>query len=331
MLAGEILMKRFSVTGSWIIALLIATLCIQPLKADYQKAVAYYNQGRFEQAIQELKADLDQNPTWEFGYRLLGLSYLGYKNNALAVSALTRAVELKSTAFSTYFGLEQAYFNLQKYDNCITALNQGEPLAAKEKEPEKSKAKLYKLRGAAYYRMNKFNEAANDLTNALRVDQSDWADFSMLGICYFNLSRLDEAIPALEKALSMKPGQTATAEMLGKAYFKKGIAALSAKQYAATVQALMKADDYDPKNGYIYYNLAEAYLFLKKYPEAEKALGQAAELMPKSMEVFWRMGLVYEKQKKWDLALKAYKKAGEIDQSKEVKDAIARVTENMKK
>jgi len=312
-------------------ALVIAILFIQSTKADYKQAVVYYNQGRYEQAIQELKADLDQNSEWEFGHRLLGLSYLSLKNNALAVSALTRAVQLKSTAFSTYFGLGQAYFNMQKYDNCIATMNQGEQFAAKEKESEKAKSKLYKLRGAAYYRTNKFSEAANDLTNTLRVDQSDWSDFSMLGICYFNLNRLDEATPALEKALAMKPGQSVTIEVLGKIYFKKGIAALSAKQYPAAIQLLFKARDYDPKNGYIYYNVAEAYLFEKKYPEAEKALSQAAELMPRSMEVFWRMGLVYEKQKKWDLALKAYNKAGEINSSKEINDAIARVNQNMKK
>jgi protein O-GlcNAc transferase len=324
-------MKRCSVAGFLAFILVSAVFFVQPTKADYKQAVAYYNQGRYEQAIQELKADLDQNSDWEFGQRLLGLSYLSLKNNALAVSALTRAVQLKSTSFSAYIGLGQAYFNMQKYDNCIATLNQGEPFSAKEKEPEKAKAKLYELRGAAYYRTNRFSEAANDLTNALRADQSDWSNFSMLGICYFNLNRLDEAISALEKALSMKPGQSATIEVLGKIYFKKGIAALSAKQYPATIQVLLKAKDYDPKNGYIYYNLAEAYLFEKKYPDAEKALSQAAELMPRSMEVFWRMGLIYEKQKKWDLALKAYNKASEINPSKEIKEAIARVNQNMKK
>ena len=324
-------MKRCSLAGFLALFLIVAEFFVQPANADYKQAVAYYNQGRFEQAIQELKADLDQNSEWEFGQRLLGLSYLGLKNNALAISALTRAVQLKSTAFSTYFGLGQAYFNMQKYDNCIAVLNQGEQFAAKEKEPDKARAKLYELRGAAYYRTNKFSEAATDLTNTLRVDQSDWSNFSMLGICYFNLNRFDEAIPALEKALTMKPGQSATIDVLGKVYFKKGIAALSAKQYQPATQSLLKAKDYNPKDGYIYYNLAEAYLFEKKYPEAEKALSQAADLMPKSMEVFWRMGLVYEKQKKWDLALKAYNKAGEISPSKEIKDAIARVNQNMKK
>ena len=323
-------MRRYAFIG--FVALILANgLLVVPVKADYKQAVAFYNQKRFDKAIQELKTDLDRNPDWEFGHRLLGLCYLGLNNNALAVSALSRAIQLKSTAFSAYYGLGQAHFNMQKYENCIAALNQGESLAAKEKEPEREKAKLYKLRGSAYYQTGKYEDAKEDLTNAIRVNQSDWTVFSMLGVSYFNLNRLDEAIQTLEKALSMKPGQSETTDILGKAYFKKGVAALSGKQYAAAVQSLLKARDSNPKNGYVFYNLAEAYLFQKKYPEAEKALNQAAELMPRSPEVNWRMGLVYEKQKKWDLALNAYKKAGEISPSKEIKEAIARVTENKKK
>ena len=53
-------------------------------------------------------------------------------------------------------------------------------------------------------------------------------------------------------------------------------------------------------------------------------------MMPKSLDVYARMGLIYEKQKKWDLALNAYNKAEEISPSKEMKEAIKRVTENKK-
>ncbi len=314
-----------------LLPVLAGLMALRPAPADYKQAVAYYNQGRYDRAIQELKPDLDLNPDWEFGHRLLGLSYLGLKNNALAVASLSRAVQLKSGAFSTYYGLGQAYFNLQKYDNCVTVLNQGEPLAAKEKDPDKERARLYKLRGSAYYRMDKFSEAANDLTNALRSDQADWADFFMLGICYFNLDRISEAIQALEKALSVKPGQSTITDMLAKAWFKKGIADLSGKQYPEAVRSLMKARDYNPADGYIYYNLAEAHLFEKKYAEAEKALIQAAELMPRSADVHARLGLVYEKQKKWDAALKAYKKADEISPANWIKESIARVVENKKR
>ncbi len=81
-----------------------AALACAPLAADYKQAVAYYMQGRYDRAIQELKPDLDQNPEWEFGHRLAGLSYLKLKNNALAIASLSRAVALKSKAFSTYLG-----------------------------------------------------------------------------------------------------------------------------------------------------------------------------------------------------------------------------------
>jgi protein O-GlcNAc transferase len=324
-------MRRYRILFLILVIAVQVASGMMPLWADYKQAVAYYNQGRYAQAIQELKPDLDKNPEWEFGYRLLGLCYLNLNNNALAVSSLSRALELKSTSFSAYYGLGEAYFNMQKYDDCIAVLNRGESFAAKEKDPEKEKAKLFKLRGSAYFRANRFSEAANDLTNALRVNQSDWADFSMLGISYLKLNRTDEAIQALEKADSMKPGQNVITDSLGKAYLKSGVTSLSSKQYTSAIQFLTKARDHDPKNGFVYYNLAEAYLFDKKYAEAEKALTQTISLMPNSVEAYTRLGLVYEKQKKWDPALTAYKKAASINPAKEIKEAIERVIENKKK
>jgi tetratricopeptide (TPR) repeat protein len=306
-------------------SVLFAFWLAQPAMADYKQAVAYYNQGHYDKAMQELKPDLDQNPDWEPGHRLLGLCYLNLKNYALAENSLKRAAQLKSPAFATYYGLGLAYCNMQKYDACVNALNQGEPLAGNDK------AKLSKLRGSAYFELNKFTEAANDLTNSIRANQSDWMDYYMLGMSYLNLNRTDEGIQTLEKALSMKPGQNSITDPLGKAYLKKGAAALSSKQYGQATQFLLKAKDYDPKNGYVYYNLGEAYLFEKQYPDAEKAYGKTAELMPQSFDVYVRLGLVYEKQKKWDLALNAYRKAEGINPSKATKDAIARVNENKKK
>jgi tetratricopeptide (TPR) repeat protein len=302
----------------------------EPSRADYKQAVAYYSQGQYAKAIQELKSDLEQNPDWESGHRLLGLCYLGLQNNSLAASELGQAVKLKSPAFSAYYGLGLAYFNMQKYDSCIGALNQGEPFAVKEKEPEKEKAKLYKLRGAAYYRSGKFNEAVSDLTNSIRTSQSDWSDYSTLGAAYLSLDRIDEGIQALEKSLSMKAGQSETISLLSKAYLSKGISSLTGKQYPVAVQYLMKARDYDPKNGNVHYRLGEAYLLQKKYPEAEKSLSQAIDLQPDNADAYQRIGSVYENQKKWDLALGAYKKADLINPSKVSKDAIERVNENKK-
>jgi len=293
---------------------------------DYKQAVAFYSQQRYDKAIQEIKPDLDLNPEWEFGHRLMGLCYLNLKNNALAIASLTRAVQLKSKEFTTYQALGQAYFNMQKFDNCVQILNQGEQFAA-----DADKYKLHHLRGSAHYRLEKFNEAVNDLTAAIRSQSADWTDFSQLGIAFYNLNRYDDAIPALLKALAMKPMHNATTEFLGKCYFKKGVAALAAKQYDQALDLLRKARENNPKDGFVYYNMAEASLFQRNYAEAEKALNQALDLMPRSAAVFQRMGLVYEKQKKWDLSLNAYQKANELNPSPGLKEAIARISELKKR
>ncbi len=321
-------MKRSSWTAILILIPVLIACSLPALRADYKQAVALYNRGQFDKAIQELKPDLDANPDWEFGHRLVGLCYLGLKNNALAVSSLTRAVQLKSTSFSTYFGLAQAYVNMQKYDSAIQTLAQGEPFLPKE---EKERYKFYHLRGTANFKMQRFMDSVNDMTAALRIDGSDWTNFYELGVSYYQLNRFDEAIQSLQRASALKPGQSINSELLGKAYFKKGVAALSNNQYAEAVDQLRKARDIAPRDGYIFYNLAEAYLFQKNYAEAEKALSQALEIMPKSAEVHMRLGLVYEKQKKWDPAISAYQKAYEISPSPALKESIARVTENKKR
>ncbi len=318
-------MKRFRRTSVVVASLASVLLAASAALADYKQAVAYYAQGKYDKAIQELKPDLDQNPDWEFGHRLVGLCYLNLKNNALAISSLTRAVQLKSKEFSTYYGLGQAYFNMQKYDDCIQALTQGESLAKPADE-----YKMHHLRAAAFFRESRYNETVNEVTEALRHGNGDWTDYSQLGIAYHNLRRYDEAIQALQKSAALNPGQSTTSEFLGKAFLAKGAQALEGKQYAQALDMLRKAKDFNPKDGYVYYNMAEALLFQKNYAEAEKSLLQAQDLLPKNADVQVRLGLVYEKQKKWDAALKAYQNALEITPAPGIKDAISRVNEEKK-
>jgi tetratricopeptide (TPR) repeat protein len=309
---------------------LLLTAGITPARADYKEAVALYSRGEYEKAIQELQPDLENNRDWEFGHRLLGLCYLSLNNNALAASSLSRAADLGSTSFSTYLGLAQAYFNMKKYGDCVKALERGESFAAKDPSPDASRAKLYNLRGSAYYRMNAFKEAIADLTRAMRLTQPGWTDYTMLGIAFYNESRTDEAVEALEKTLSLNPDQPAVKEILGKAFLNRGADALSKKQFTAATGFFKKAEAYDPGNGFIYYNLAETYLFSKNYTNAEKALNQAAKLLPGNADVLQRLGLVYEKMKKWDLSLDAYKKAQKAAPSKSLTEAIERVENNKK-
>ncbi len=313
----------------WIAGCTLAAVLSQvPLAmADYKQAVAFFNQGRFEKVIQELKPDLEASPDWEFGHRLMGLSYLRLRNNALAISSLSRAVQLESKTPGTFLALGEAYFNMRRYDRCIEILNKGEELV----KAANDRHLLFHIRGSAHYMLESYDDAARQLTAAIRYKGSEWTDFSQLGIAYCNLDRLDESIEALNKALALKPGHNATTEFLGKAYFKKGVEALTGKDYDQALDYFGKARLNNPSDGYIYYNMAEAQLFQQDYGQAEQSLNKALELMPRSAEVFQRLGLVLEKQKKWDLSLNAYQKALELRPSPPLEESVKRVTELKKR
>lgn len=327
---GEAMGKRRMGFGRFIGRLTVtagAVLMVLPAVSDWKQAVAYFNQGKFDLSIQELKPDLDKNPDWEYGHRLAGMCYLNLKNNALAIVELSRAVQLQSKAYAAYQGLALAYFNSDKLDNCIQSLSQGEQFA---KDPS-DLYNLHHLRGAAYYRLQKYDQAVDDLTGAIRIRATDWVDFSQLGIAYYNQNRYDEASQALQKALALKPGDNVTTQFLGKACFKQGVSALTAKQYPQAIDLLKKAASYNPSDGYVYYNLGEAYHYSNNYPEAEKAYNEALNLLPRNADIYQSLGLLYEKQKKWNQALSAYQKANELSPSPSLKEAITRMTEMKKK
>jgi superkiller protein 3 len=302
--------------------LLFAAAVVCPSLADYKQAVAYYTQGDYNRAIQALRPDLERSPDWEFGHRLLGLSYLNIGNNALAASSLSRAAELGSTTFATYYGLGQAYFNMRRYDDAISALNRSETLAAREKNQEVEGARVHTLRGTAYYRTNRFSEAINDLQRAVRVNSSDWTLFFMLGASHFNINRTDEAIQAFERAVALKPDEASVRDALGRAYLRRGVQALSGNRFQDAIQALLRARTYDPNNGFISYNLGEAHLFERRYAEAERELTAAAARLPSNAGVFTRLG---------EQALKAYRRAYELSPSHELRETIDRVTGNIRK
>ncbi len=302
------------------LALLLLPAAVSAALADYKLAVAYYSQGNYQKAIDELAPDLEANPTWEFGHRLTGLCHLALKNNSLAITSLSKAVQLKSTTSSVYIGLGQAYYNLDRFDKCLEALTQGESFA---KDPEKYR--LYRLKGSCHFRLKKYPEAIAEINRAMQYKVGEWGDYYELGMAFYHIEQTAEAVQALSKAVAMKPDHAPSLEILGKCYFKQGITALSTKQYESAQQLFQKASESNPKDPYAYYNLAEALLFLKKYPEAEKSLNQVLALQPQSGEAYQRLGLVFEKQKKWKQALGAYQKAESIKPAAANAEAIKRL------
>jgi tetratricopeptide (TPR) repeat protein len=299
--------------------------------ADYKQAVIYYTRGQCDKVIQEVKPDLEADPKWELGHRLLGLCYKKTKKYDLAVAELTRAIELKSPAFSTYMGLGEIYWEQNKFDKTAEILGVGEKYLkpSDEEQVKDIRYRLYHLRGSAHYRQKKYADAVRDLTQALRLNSNDAADFSQLGISYYHLGKYEDAIAALGKATSIKAGDRTSTEFLARCYQKRGETSLKNKQYKQAVEDLNKALGFNSTDGSIHYNLGLAYLLMNNYDAAESALMKAAELLPNNADTFQQLGYIYEKKKQYNKALDAYKKAYGLKKDPQVKAGIERVTQAM--
>ncbi len=291
--------------------------------ADWKQAVAYYNQGKYDKSIQEIKPVVETNPTWETGHRILGLSYLNTKKYDLAESSLARAIQLKSTSWSVYFGLAEAYEKLEKFDKIPEVLGAGQKYAQTADE----KYDLRHLRGSIHFRQKRYTDAVRDLSEAVKLKPGDFTDLHQLAASYYYGGKFDEALPLLTKAAGMKPDDPSLKNLLANSYRELGVAELKNKQYAKAVDDLNKAIEFNPKDGSTHYNLGLAYQLSSKYENAEQAFHKAEELLPNNFDVYNWLGYIYEKGKKYPEALTSYKKAYEIKKDPKIKASIDRVTE----
>lgn len=299
----------------------VQLLSISTARGDYKKAVALFSQGKYAQALDAIKPDAKKNPDWEFGHRLMGLCYVQLGQNSLAVASLAKAIQLKSTSFSTYQGLSQAYYNLGKYDNAANILITGEKYA----KTGADQYNLFHLRGSANLRRERYPEAISDLSSAIRLRRSSYLDFTELGAAYLGQKSYTEAINALEKALQMKPGHQPTREFLGRAYEMAGAESLRAKDFKKAVASLSKALEYKPADGSILYNLGSAYLLQDRFQEAEDPLVRASGLLENNAKVFKRLGYLYEMTRDLDRAINAYERAAQLDPSPDNKASVERI------
>lgn len=294
------------------------------LWADYQQAMIYYGRGMYDKAIEAIKPDVDAHPNdWEPGHRILGLCYVQTKRYTQAIASLTKAVQLKSNDFSTYWGLAIAYLATNQMGRVTSVLTEGERLA----KTSDQRYDLFHARGSAYFQQKHYNEAARDFTEALRLRSNDPNDYSQLGLSYYYTKRFDDAIPPLTKAVSLKPNDTALQDLLGRCYRHRGAAALEAKRYAQALEDLNKALTYNAKDGALYYDIGLAHLLLSHYDEAERALTRSAELLSGRPDPYQQLGFLYEKKKQYGKALEAYKKAYDLKKSPDLKASLERVTQ----
>lgn len=190
---------------------------------------------------------------------------------ALGEEGAALAADCKGIIPKLMFQMGKEAANAKDMDKAVELLSQVQKLAADYGQAEvAAEAKdlipqLYVAEGNALLNEKKFAEAAVEYQKALDLDGENGVAWLRLGMSKANSNDTEGALAAYTKAAEF--GQKAAADkQIGTIYLKAAVAAYKAKNYAATLENVLKSNEYGVKTANLYGGMAA--FNLKKYDQA---------------------------------------------------------------
>lgn len=162
----------------------------------------------FESAIQNLTMAVTLKPDYAQAFSMRGDTWMASGQPDSAVLDFNRSVQLSPKSAGTHFSLGNYFVSISNYDQALLSFSQ-----AIELEP---KSEYLYNRGLIYYHENEFENAINDLTYALTLDDSNVEALVVRGNIKDELGNSPEALLDFDAAIALNPEN-------GFAYFNRGI------------------------------------------------------------------------------------------------------------
>jgi len=323
---------------------------------DLNQGLEYFKTGKYAEAAAKFQAMVDSSPSYDFGYYMLGLSYMQLGKPKDAEAPLLKAIQINGSKFEYHHGLAKSYLERRDPARAVATLRAAEHLATAERQ----KLPLYSLRGFAYVALEKWPEAAADLERAKAINPQA-SILVLLGRAYMSLGYADRATPVFRQAAQATPHDAVTNELLAQAlldmgaaapddaskktlyaealqvaervvklkpneyqsYNLVGRAALGAQDYAKAEQSFRRVLAQKPDYCWAMANLGKTYLAEGRWAEAEAILTDATICAPRLVVAFESLGFARQRQAKLSQAIEAYESAQAIKPSRAVARAIA--------
>lgn len=279
--------------------------------------------------LKRINGLLKANPNDPELYIQRGRVYLELKDFEAAVADGERALKLDSTKDSYYLFLTDAYF----YGNHTRQAK--EILERCVKKVPNSTEGYLKLAELFFY-VKKYQEAINNINNALRIDETLAKGYFLKGLCYKESGDTSLAISSLQTACEQDNQYYDAYVELGRLlalkhnplsiqYFNNALKIDSkstevvymvakfyqdSKKYKEAVEAYQKLLQMDPKNKNALYNLgAIEFVGTKNKEKAQEYFTRAIDADPQYAEAYLARGVCYEALKDYDNAIADYKMA----------------------
>lgn len=167
---------------------------------------ALFEQNQFDRAAEKFTEALRVDPNNAEAYDQRGSCRFNSSEFKASLADFGKAIDLdpKNAEFCKHRAM--AYTSLRQFDPAITdmeqafKLNQGDPAPYKD-----LLARLYSNRAADHARAERFAEAAEDVTQAMKHDPKAAVFYHQRGSCYFNMKQFEKAAADFSGAIEREP------------------------------------------------------------------------------------------------------------------------------
>lgn len=211
------------------------------LEIESNLVKAYYNRGltnlakeAYYAAIEDLTKALELDPVFHEAHNPRGVAYKALDLLNEALTDFSKAITTIPEDPIPYANRGETYLAQKKFNLAIADFTQS--LVLEHPEP----AKVFFLRGIAYWRAEEFSQALSDLKDAIDADPVLTEAYFHRGEVHFQLKDFQSAVESYSLAIELD-------ESLALAYLKRGLAYHKLKQFDKAAPDLKRYLELEPE------------------------------------------------------------------------------------
>ena len=253
----------------------------EPAGVERLRAMIFYQQEQFAQAIEGFRKAAEQDPNDRESIEMLGVSLFRMGRIQEAIPLLEKArVGVERANVDPNYVLAICYADVQRYDDARHAF-------ATQYGFDPDSAEAHLLAGRMFLRRELRDQAGVEGTKALTINPTIPLAHELLGEVALAKGDTETAIHEFEEERKLNPLNADLYDRLGDAYLRNG-------QYTEAQQALNRAVLLEPNSTGPYILLGETFLKLKQPIQALHYLDRAVKMDPSNYITHNLMGQAYK-------------------------------------
>ncbi|HMS40612.1 MAG TPA: tetratricopeptide repeat protein [Pyrinomonadaceae bacterium] len=232
------------------------------LKSDYADAyenrcIAYRRLKDFQAALKDCNQAVALNPKSSFSLLLRGMIFFAVGDDQNAVRDFSTAIFLADDYSDAYYFRAIIYKDHKKFDLAISDLTRIIDLNFKNLSPNFKKEEIFYQRGSSNFLLEKDDLALRDLTEALKINPSLSEAITLRGNIYLLKKQYNLAIKDLTAVIKLEPNADFAYYRRGLAYGLKAQFNLALADFNRAIQINPAVKDYYEARAIIYRALGK--------------------------------------------------------------------------